>query len=85
MLRGVWASRKSAELNAALPRHVHCLSLEANGESAMAGKPTMVEENGVWVVRVEDDRGKVQEYRCATERQARQLTMALAAKQATAP
>lgn len=47
----------------------------------MAGKPTLVEESGVWVVRVEDDRGKVQEYRCATERQARQLSMALAAKQ----
>ena len=47
-------------------------------------KPVMVEEDGVWVVRVENDRGKVQEYRCATERQAKQLALALAAKQPAA-
>lgn len=34
----------------------------------------------VWVLRIEKDNGKVQEYRCATEAQARQLAMVLAPK-----
>lgn len=35
--------------------------------------PQVTKENDVWVVRVERTGGKMQEYRCATEAQARQL------------
>ncbi len=38
--------------------------------------PTVQQENGVWVVRVERE-GRVQEYRCASEAQARQLELVL--------
>jgi hypothetical protein len=34
-------------------------------------------EHGVWVLRVERAGGKLQEYHCATEAQARQLQQAL--------
>ena len=40
--------------------------------------PTLEQTNGLWVVRVERDNGKVQEYRCATEQQARALALVLA-------
>lgn len=40
--------------------------------------PTLEQNNGLWVVRVERDNGKVQEYRCATEQQARALALVLA-------
>jgi hypothetical protein len=40
--------------------------------------PTLVLEDNAWVVRVENERGKVQEYRCATEQQARALALVLA-------
>lgn len=43
-----------------------------------AGKPVVTEEEGVWVIRVENGNGKTQEFRCATERQARQLATVLA-------
>ena len=36
-------------------------------------------ENG-WILRVEKDNGKVQEYRCATEAQAKQLASVLVPK-----
>lgn len=39
--------------------------------------PTYLEVAGVWVIRLEND-GRVQEYRCATERQAKQLAQVLA-------
>lgn len=38
----------------------------------------LTRENDVWIVRVEKDKGKVQEYRCASEEKARQLTLILA-------
>lgn len=41
--------------------------------------PQVTKEDGVWVVRVERVGGKLQEYRCATEAQARQLEVALSA------
>ena len=34
----------------------------------------------VWILRVEKDNGKVQEYRCATEAQAKQLALVLVPK-----
>lgn len=36
------------------------------------------EEGGIWVLRLENSNGKKQEYRCATESQARQLALVLA-------
>jgi hypothetical protein len=46
----------------------------------MASKPVVTEEEGMWVIRVEGENGKTQEYRCATERQARQLATVLSPK-----
>jgi hypothetical protein len=43
----------------------------------MSQRPTVTQENDVWVLRIEKDNGKMQEYRCATETQARQLAMVL--------
>lgn len=40
-------------------------------------RPQVTQEHGVWVVRVERAGGKIQEYRCATEAQARQLELTL--------
>lgn len=42
--------------------------------------PVVSLENGVWIVRFERAGGKQQEYRCATEAQARQLAVALSTK-----
>ncbi len=39
--------------------------------------PQITLEHEVWVVRVERTGGKLQEYRCATEAQARQLVVEL--------
>lgn len=49
-----------------------------------AGKPTLTQEEGVWVIRLENSNGKVQEFRCATESQARQLAAVLAPREAVA-
>ena len=40
-------------------------------------KPVVSKENDVWVIRLEKENGRVQEYRCATESQAKQLAMVL--------
>lgn len=40
-------------------------------------RPVVSQENGVWIVRLERAGGKLQEYRCASEAQARQLAHAL--------
>lgn len=40
-------------------------------------KPVITEEEGIWVIRVENGNGKTQEFRCASERQARQLATVL--------
>ena len=39
----------------------------------MPAKAVVTNENGVWVIRLSTEDGKVQEYRCASEAQARQL------------
>jgi hypothetical protein len=41
------------------------------------GRPVVTKEDDVWVIRVEKSNGKVQEYRCASEAQARQLALVL--------
>ena len=51
----------------------------------MPQRPTVTQENDVWVLRIEKDNGKTQEYRCATENQARQLAMVLARPDTGAP
>lgn len=45
--------------------------------STQAPVPQVSLENGVWVVRVERPGGKLQEYHCATEAQARTLVDSL--------
>ncbi|MFL5352117.1 hypothetical protein [Archangium sp.] len=42
-------------------------------------RPVVSKEADVWILRLEKANGKVQEYRCTTEGQARQLAMVLAA------
>ena len=49
------------------------------------GKPVVTKEgeaggDEVWVIRLQTDGGKMQEYRCASESQARQLAMVLTPK-----
>ncbi|HEY8211731.1 MAG TPA: hypothetical protein VIG99_29815 [Myxococcaceae bacterium] len=43
----------------------------------MGTKPVMTKEDDMWVIRVESASGKMQEYRCASEKQARQLALVL--------
>ena len=46
------------------------------------GKPPVVtKEDDVWVIRLENESGKIQEYRCASESQARQLAIVLTPKE----
>lgn len=40
-------------------------------------EPVIAQEDKVWVVRVEKGNGRVQEFRCATEAQARTLLLVL--------
>jgi hypothetical protein len=41
-------------------------------------RPVVTKEEGIWVLRLEKPNGKMQEYRCTTEGQARQLALVLA-------
>lgn len=50
-----------------------------------AQKPSMKNEEGVWVVRVPRPNGTMQEFRCATERQARHLVSVLSSAEPTQP
>jgi hypothetical protein len=43
----------------------------------MPQQPMVTKDNDVWVLRIEKENGKTQEYRCATENQARQLALVL--------
>lgn len=47
-------------------------------------KSTLTKEDKVWVLRIENNEGRVQEYRCATESQARALALVLAPPKAAA-
>jgi hypothetical protein len=44
-------------------------------------RPVVTKENEVWVLRLEKPNGKTQEYRCATENQARNLAWVLGKEQ----
>jgi hypothetical protein len=67
----------------ALQGHVSCLKGVGGGFAMMVtAKPTVTEEEGVWVVRIENPSGKTQEYRCANERLAKQLASVLLPKDA---
>jgi hypothetical protein len=47
-------------------------------EAAMSqARPMVSKEADLWILRVEKPNGKVQEYRCTTEGQARQLALLL--------
>lgn len=43
-------------------------------------KPVVTKEDDVWVIRLQTEAGKQQEYRCASESQARQLALVLTPK-----
>ena len=43
-------------------------------------KPVVTKEDDVWVIRLQNEAGKQQEYRCASESQARQLALVLTPK-----
>jgi hypothetical protein len=61
-------------------RHARCFQSEwplAREGHGMGTKPVMTKEDDMWVIRVESASGKMQEYRCATEKQAKQLFTAL--------
>lgn len=47
-------------------------------------RPVVTKENDVWVLRLEKPNGKSQEYRCATEGQARNLALVLGREQESA-
>lgn len=47
-----------------------------------SSKPTLTQEDGVWVIRLTNANGKQQEYRCASETQARQLHAILTPREA---
>lgn len=46
-----------------------------------SSKPVVTKEDDVWVIRVQTEAGKQQEYRCASETQARQLALMLTTKE----
>ncbi len=61
---------------------VGTLAAFSDGVLAMDTKPVLTKEDDVWVIRLENPgSGKVQEYRCATEAQARQLALVLTPKE----
>ena len=45
--------------------------------------PVLRQEEDMWILRIETN-GKVQEYRCASETQAKQLALVLASRDASA-
>ncbi len=47
--------------------------------------PVVTKEADVWVIRLATPAGKTQEYRCATESQARQLAMVLSRPDSAGP
>jgi hypothetical protein len=53
----------------------------------MAAKPVVItqEEDDVWVLRLEQPNGKVQEYRCNSELQAKQLALVLMPREQPSP
>ncbi|HYI00652.1 hypothetical protein [Hyalangium sp.] len=48
-------------------------------------RPVVTKEENIWVLRLQNTNGKTQEYRCATENQAKQLAMVLARPEQEAP
>jgi hypothetical protein len=48
-------------------------------------KPVLSQEEGVWVIRVPRPNGALQEFRCASEGQARRLMAVLATPDPNAP
>jgi hypothetical protein len=48
-------------------------------------RPVVTKEENIWVLRLQNPNGKTQEYRCATETQAKQLAMVLSRPEQEAP
>lgn len=49
----------------------------------VVSKPEIFQEEDVWIIRVVKPNGKTQEFRCASEVQARQLAAVLSPSEAT--
>ncbi len=47
------------------------------GRHDMNTKPVVTKEDDIWVIRVPKENGRPQEYRCASESQAKQLAAVL--------
>lgn len=73
----MWVQRGERANLIGCPRHEVCSQPQAMS-SEVKESPRVTKEQGVWVVQF----GKQQEYRCATEAQARQLVTALLAQPA---
>jgi hypothetical protein len=54
------------------------LDMDASSSSGIQALPQVVQSDGAWMVRVPQGNGRVQEYRCASEEQARHLLAVLA-------
>lgn len=48
-------------------------------------KPELTKEDDVWVIRVPKPSGGMQEFRCASEQQARHLLLVLTPREGTRP
>jgi hypothetical protein len=72
----MWVSRGRDANLAGWPRHALCFLGSVTMPSEVKERPRVTKEEDVWVVRL-DRGGKRQEYRCATEAQARALEAAL--------
>ncbi|GMU59711.1 MAG: hypothetical protein AMXMBFR34_14740 [Myxococcaceae bacterium] len=74
LLTGANAPESGSHLSArAVLPPSHIMALET-------ARPTLTHEEDVWVIRVQRENGKVQEYRCASESQAKALFQVLAPK-----
>jgi hypothetical protein len=51
----------------------------------MPKKPVVIKRDGLWILQIEKENGKIQEFRCATEAQARQLALVMAGTAAQPP
>jgi hypothetical protein len=67
----MWVQRAPRGNLIGCPRHAACSSAEAMS-SEVKDPPRITKEQDIWVVRFERS-GRKQEYRCATEAQARSL------------
>ncbi len=67
---------------AEVPGHIPCFADRMEVRAMPDAAPTITHQGDLWIVRVWNAKGKTQEYRCASESQAKQLLLVLASKPA---